>query len=93
MCRLLFANVNNEQRGASPAGLDGVQRKKETGMKFPIEDYNLGPQLQCGSSNGLYRKGGDGFVNDQNKYQHWFFLILPKRSGRSAFVIISNTRD
>jgi hypothetical protein len=67
--------------------------KKKTGMKFPIEDYNLGPQLQCGSSNGLYRKGGDGFVNDQNKYQHWFFLILPKYSGRSAFVIITNTQD
>jgi hypothetical protein len=33
---LLFANVNNEQHDASPAGLDGVQMKKKTGMKFPI---------------------------------------------------------
>jgi hypothetical protein len=45
------------------------------------------------SLNGFDLEGGDGFVNDQNKYQHWFFLILPKYSGHSPFVIISNNRD
>jgi len=57
-----------------------------------LEDYNLEPQLQYGSLNGFDLKGGGGFVNE-NKYQHRFFLILPKYSGHSAFMIISNNQD
>jgi hypothetical protein len=65
--------------------------KRKPARNFQLEDYNLGPQLQHGSLNGFYLKGGDGFVSDQIKYQQWFFPILPKYSGHSAFVIVSNT--